>query len=179
MVHRQLGEEDKAQIWLSKATINGVLTEAAKAALADPNLHLIVTDEQSIASRTNRWDASTARTRDELDDDAATERRAELLAEGRELLAKQVGLAAVKQAVSALEDQLEVQMIALKYGLPVKGQTNHMLLVGPPSTGKTTTAEALGKIYAGMGIVRRRNPGGPAVGFLRSLIGESGPKTTN
>ncbi|WP_156669664.1 hypothetical protein, partial [Mycobacterium sp. E3339] len=42
MVHRQLREEDKAQVWLSKATINGVLTEAAKEALADPNLHLVV-----------------------------------------------------------------------------------------------------------------------------------------
>ena len=79
MVHRQLREEDKAQIWLSKATINGVLTGAAKAALADPNLHLIITDEQSIASRTDRWDASTAKTRDELDDDAVADRRAELL----------------------------------------------------------------------------------------------------
>ena len=47
MVHRQLREEDKAQVWLSKATINGVLTEAAKEALADPNLHLVVTDERN------------------------------------------------------------------------------------------------------------------------------------
>ncbi len=178
MVHRQLGEEDRAQIWLSRATINGVLTESAKEALADPDLHLVVTDEHTIDSRTDRWDASTAKSREEIENDDAAERRAELLAEGRALLAKQVGLATVKQAVSALEDQLEVRMMRLEHALPVEGQTNHMLLVGPPGTGKTTTAEALGKIYAGMGIVRhpeirevRRSD------FCGHYIGESGPKT--
>ncbi|MEE3063588.1 MAG: type VII secretion AAA-ATPase EccA [Actinomycetota bacterium] len=178
MAHRQLGEEPKAQIWLSKATINGALIEPAKQALADPALQLVVTDEDAISSRTNKWDVTTELSEQQRQEEEHRERRTELLQEGRALLDNQVGLADVKRAVAELEDQIEVRALRLAAGLPVANQTNHMLLVGPPGTGKTTTAEALGKIYAGLGIVRH-----PEIvevkraDFCGEHIGASGPKT--
>jgi len=178
MAHRQLGEEHKAQVWLSKATINGALVGPAKQALADPTLQLVITDEQAIATRTDRWDVGTQRSAQQRTEAEHEERRNELLEEGRALLDNQVGLAEVKRAVAELEDQIEVRALRLAAGLPVTNQTNHMLLVGPPGTGKTTTAEALGKIYAGLGIVRH-----PEIievkraDFCGEHIGASGPKT--
>ena len=50
MAHRQLGEENRAQTALSKACINGALLPAARDALADPQLQLVVTDADTIDS---------------------------------------------------------------------------------------------------------------------------------
>ncbi|GBE64059.1 ESX-2 secretion system protein EccA2 [Mycobacterium sp. MFM001] len=178
MAHRQLADENDARKWLSKATINGALIDSAKHALADPALQLVVTDEETIETRTDKWDVATERSDQQRHEQENKERREAMLAEGRALLDNQVGLTDVKRAVAELEDQIQVRALRLAAGLPVANQTNHVLLVGPPGTGKTTTAEALGKIYAGLGIVAH-----PEIievkraDFCGEYIGASGPKT--
>jgi len=178
MVHRQLGDQDQAQVWLSRAAVNGVGIASAQRALADADFQLAVTDAEGINSRTDKWDPATECSPANAADRADDGRRTQLLSEGRALLANQIGLAEVKRAVAELEDQIEIRALRLAHGLPVANQTNHMLLVGPPGTGKTTTAEALGKIFAGLGIVRH-----PEIvevkraDFCGEHIGASGPKT--
>ena len=178
MAHRQVGEEEKAEFWLSKSTVDGVLTGLARDALADKDVTFAVTDAAAIRSRTDKWNPATQQSPEERDDAASHECRRQLLSDGRALLDAQIGLVEVKRAVAELEDQIEVRALRLSHGLPVVNQTNHMLLVGPPGTGKTTTAEALGKIFAGLGIVRH-----PEIvevkraDFCGEHIGASGPKT--
>ena len=64
-------KKQQAQIWLSKATINGVLIEP----FFDAGLQLVITDENAINSRTNRWDATTERSQDPAEEENG-ERRA-------------------------------------------------------------------------------------------------------
>ncbi len=178
LILRAQGDHDSARALLTDISVRWPDFGRAKEALADPTFGLTITDTATIDSRTDRWDGGTAVSRDVREETASAQRRAELLAEGRALLDAQIGLAAVKAAVQELEDELEVRVMRQEYGLPVEGATNHLLLVGPPGTGKTTTATALGMIYAGLGLVRHPDIVEVyAPDFRGEVIGASGPKT--
>ncbi len=180
MAHRQLGEEQQAQVWLSRATINGALMEAAKQALADPGLQLVITEEDVIATRTDKWDVSTQRSAKQRTEAENEERRNELLAEGRALLDNQVGLADVKRAVAELEDQIEVRALRLAAGLPVANQTNHMLLVGPPGPERPPPRRLWARSMPGSGssgTPRSSRSSGPT--SAASTSGRRDPRPTN
>ena len=90
-----------------------------------------------------------------------------------------VGLAAVKQVLHTLVDRLNVERRRRELGLPTSGLTvPHMVFEGPPGTGKTTVAMALGEILHAMGLLQtgRVKPVN-RTNLVARFVGQTGPLT--
>lgn len=157
LCQRAIEDDSGAATSFKKATVDGVIRPVAAAALKDPTYGIITTTAELIALRKNRWDPTSGPSAGEEEKKQTAARtdkqREEMLAAGKTLLARQIGLPQVKASVEKLETRLIIRKVRLERGLAVASQTNHILLVGPPGTGKSTTAESLGLIYCGLGIV--------------------------
>jgi type VII secretion ATPase EccA len=82
---------------------------------------------------------------------AAHPRLDELMAELNEM----IGLAPVKEAVSAYVKVVQNQEQRRRRGLKVPKRTNHLVFTGPPGTGKTTVARLVGKIFLALGVLEK------------------------
>lgn len=87
-------------------------------------------------------------------DGLSKEERALLLAQAQEALDGMIGLEPVKRQVLTLIAQLRMAALREEQGLPGGARPRHFVFAGPPGTGKTTVARIIGKVFAGLGLLR-------------------------
>lgn len=87
-------------------------------------------------------------------DGPSAEERAALLAEAQQSLDGMIGLEPVKRQVLTLMAQLRMAALREEQGLPGGAKPRHFVFAGPPGTGKTTVARIIGKVFAGLGLLR-------------------------
>ncbi|OKH76116.1 hypothetical protein EB73_03495 [Mycobacterium sp. SWH-M3] len=152
-VAREMGDEDYARKLFEALRAHrsdpDLAVEAARA-LADSSVRLPIVTEEQISARTDPWDPTTAPTSGVAIND---DRRGVLLKEAADELAQLIGLDSVKDSIEDVQANAAVVSKLREKGLPTGELTEHILLSGPPGTGKTVVARVLAKIYAGHGAV--------------------------
>ncbi len=154
LCHRALHNEPAARAQFTAATIDGVLRPDASAALADPTFGTIVTTEETIAARTNRWDPDSGPTTTEIRQAQQRQASQEVLDEAQHNLDTFIGLRHVKSHVTELKNVQIYDQAMAQRGIEVgRRESLHMTLVGPAGTGKTSIARIICQMYFGLGIL--------------------------
>ena len=187
LVSRIQGHPDEGLVHLQAAYDDIVLdgksgtpiANLVAAAIADPLYNFYAMTPESIASRTNKWDATTATirklqgqpapaapaaqavptpaaetpTQPGLDDAARRELLASTLAE----LDAQIGMPDVKEQVRSILAQVQTNRLRASRGLSVSSRPRHLVFQGPPGTGKTTIARLIARIYYAAGVLTTDN----------------------
>lgn len=151
---REMGREDEARAIFERLYSEKPGFEANAMALNDPKYRLVITDKETIDSRTDKWDPESAPDPREQQSADEAERNAKLLDEAQEQLAHQVGLGEVKSQVAKLQSAAKLAKVRSDKGLTATTRSNHLAFTGPPGTGKTTIARVVAKIYCGLGVLK-------------------------
>lgn len=153
---REMGKESEARVIFERIYSEDPGFEANAAALHDPKYRLIISTKESIDSRTDKWDPSTARENTD-DTEEAAERGNQYLKEAEEELNRQIGLNDVKLQVAKLRSAAKLAKVRGDKGLSSASRSLHLIFTGPPGTGKTTIARVVAQTYCGLGLLKTPN----------------------
>lgn len=147
---RALGRADKAAALLNEAYavvgIHDNLRSTIAAALSDPGYGIHPTTAARIDARSDYWDPNTEPGERDFARQLGASRREELKAEAAEELSDFVGMVDVKEQIARLESSVRANKQREALGLPVRNKSLHLILKGPPGTGKTTIARVIAKL---------------------------------
>jgi type VII secretion ATPase EccA len=155
LVARLSGDEDTTQVLLTDIGVRWPDFQRARMALADPTFGLEVTDQETIESRTDRWDPASAVTREQRAAAETASAAKARLAEAEATLAAMVGMESVKARINAIKSDAIVRVLRTRKGLPTPVISRHILMIGPPGVGKTQSARAIANIFCGLGLLPR------------------------
>lgn len=147
---RALGRGDSATALLNEAYGIAGIQDNVRAtigtALSDPGYGIQPTTAARIDARTDYWDPDTEPGERDFARQLGASRREELRAEAEAELAEFVGMADVKEQIARLESNVRATKQREALGLPVRNKSLHLILKGPPGTGKTTIARVIAKL---------------------------------
>lgn len=153
---RELGEEDAARAAFAAATVEGRLLDAARQALDNPSYRLIVTDVDTIGTRTNKWDPSTETSREERAAVSLVEEQRGVLERAQARLDELIGLDGPKEQIAVWRTEIQIDQLLAAQGEETSSTNeNHMVLEGPPGTAKTSFARIVAEILFGLGKIQR------------------------
>lgn len=153
---RELGDPDAALAAFRAAAVEGQLLPAAQQAIDDPSYRLVVTDPETIATRTDKWDPATETSRAQRDAAALADEQKDVLAHAKRRLDELIGLEGPKEQIAVWRTEIQIDQLMAAQGQETSSTgENHMVLEGPPGTAKTTFARIVAEILFGLGKIQR------------------------
>jgi type VII secretion ATPase EccA len=153
---RELGEEDAARNAFRGAVVDGTLLDAARQALDNPDYRLVVTDADTIATRTDRWDPATETSREQRAAVSLAADQQQILDQAQARLDELIGLDGPKEQIAVWRTEIQIDQLLAAQGQETSSTNeNHMVLEGPPGTAKTSFARIVAEILYGLGKISR------------------------